>query len=154
MRSYQLHENFLSTLFLLFLIFVLRASLMFPAISSFSFVFFLNKLLHAPFFLNFFLKLQVLKVFGMYDNCFSITLIYFLYKWFFTIRKLLLDRVLYNSFLVLYSNNEEKIYLNVEILKYKYTFLIWNFLKIVIINYKYYQLYCFLLKIDFVGIIR
>lgn len=90
----------------------------------------------------------------MYDNCFSITLIYFLYKWFFIIRKLLLDRVLYNSFLVLYSNNEEKIYLNVEILKYKYTFLIWNFLKIVIINYKYYQLYCFLLKIDFVGIIR
>lgn len=90
----------------------------------------------------------------MYDNCFSITLIYFLYKWFFTIRKLLLDRVLYNSFLVLYSNNEEKIYLNVEILKYKYTFLIWNFLKIVIINYKYYQLYRILLKIDFVGIIR
>lgn len=90
----------------------------------------------------------------MYDNCFSITLIYFLYKWFFIIRKLLLDRVLYNSFLVLYSNNEKKIYLNVEILKYKYTFLIWNFLKIVIINYKYYQLYRFLLKIDFVGIIR
>lgn len=68
MRSYQLHENFLSTLFLLFLIFVLHASLMFPAISSFSFFrsflsfsfFFKQSSSRAIFFQTFFFKLNKL----------------------------------------------------------------------------------------------